>query len=127
MKLPWQNTHAPAVAFAVLALAGGIGLKAAANQTTERLYETQLAGCHRNNVIRVESNRRIASHEAETDVLRNFLSAAKSARIASNERSPNAGDEQAIDQYTHLIAVLDAKVEFRSVPLIDCKKAIKKP
>lgn len=127
MRLPWHNRHAPAVAFAVLALAGGIGLKAAANQTTDELYNTQIAGCHRNNALRIESNRRIESGEATADVLRNFLAAAKSARIASNERSPNAGDEQAVAEYTHLITVLDAKVKFRSVPLIDCKKAIKKP
>lgn len=127
MRLPWQNAHAPAVAFAVLALAGGIGLKSAADRHNDQIYQTQLAGCQRDNALRAESNKRIVSHSADKEVLREFLDAARSARVASFSRNPTQGDRVAIEEYERLMKMLDTKVKFRAVPLINCEKVTTKP
>lgn len=127
MRLPWHAHHAPAIAFAVLALVGGFSLKEASDHQTGKLYDTQIAGCERNNTIRKESNDRIQAHEADAGVLNDFLIAARNARIASYQAHPTEGDKAAIEEYTRLISVLDAKVKFNRVPLINCKEAIPKP
>lgn len=127
MNLPWHSRHAPAIAFAVLALVGGISIKEQSDHQTDKLYGTQLAGCRQGNTLRTESNRRVESHEADTEVLNEFLIAARNARIASYNKTRTEGDRAAIEEYSRLIMVLDAKVKFHKVPLIDCNKAIPKP
>jgi hypothetical protein len=126
MKLPWQTHQAPAVAFAVLALVGGYGLKTTADEQSNKLYKTQIETCERGNSLRVESNRRIDAHATDRDVLRAFLVAAKDARVAAYERDRNMSDKAAADEYQRQIIKLD-QVTFRPVAIVDCKKVIQRP
>lgn len=125
MRWPWQIQQAPALAFAVLALVGGVGLHATADHNNAKLHKAQLAICERQNQVRKESNKRIKSHVADRDVLREFMAAARQARLASWERDRNPSDQAAAQEYAHLIDVLDHQVTFRSVPLVNCQKVVR--
>lgn len=111
------------VSFILLALVGGWAIKSSADNGTQKLYVTQIQSCERGNTLRSESNERLSSHLADRDVLREFLAAARQARLSSGTPT----DVAAAQSYGELIEILNDKVKFSKVPIIDCQKAIKKP
>jgi hypothetical protein len=79
--------------------------------------QNAIKNCDRGNLLRAESNRRIAAHRADRDVLRDFL---KSAAVARRQ----TGDVQVAREYDALRRRL-AAVTFRSIPPVDCRHAVR--
>lgn len=123
----FKAQYGVAAAFVVLALIGGIAIENSASGSADSLYRSQIASCHRANLLRMESNRRISSHEADTSVLRAFLSAAQEAREQNYIASKLKSDNEAAEEYGHLIRVLDKRVVFKPIGLVHCEEAVKKP
>lgn len=90
-----------------------------ADAAQEKLYNAQIAACNRNNSLRAESNRRIASHNLEKEVLDGFIASAAQARSAT-------GDKDVAAQYELLRAKL-ATITFKPLHIINCQQAIPKP
>lgn len=123
----FRQEWGPLVAFVVLAIAGGIALQRSMTHAQDTLYTTQIQICHRQNDLRRESNKRIPAHRADTDALRNFLVAAKRARISDYHAKGLKSDLQAAQTYQRTINTLDAKVHFQRVPIIPCQRVIGRP
>lgn len=127
MQVPWKNQAAPLIAFVVLALAGGFGIKASADSSADSLYQTQLDSCHRGNTLREESNRRVRAHEIDRDALLDFLKTAETARLSAYDRDGNKSDLAAAEDYRQLHNRVQTQVVFQPVSIVDCEKVIDKP
>lgn len=110
------------LAFLILAGAGMYAVNAQAQNNAQTLYRTQLASCHRANVLRAESNDRVDAHLLERNVLSEFLSSAAAARKAAGTPL----DSKAAADYLDLKDSLK-RVQYQRVPTIDCEKTIEKP
>lgn len=121
------NRNRQILAFVLLALITGLALNAVVNKGNQTLYDSQLVQCTRGNKVIKESNRRIQSHLADTKVLRMFMEGARTARLAAFHQSHHKSDFIAARTYGDLIRVLDAKVHFEAIPLVNCVKVIPKP
>lgn len=114
--------HSPVVAFVILALVGGLAIRASAHGSADLLYRSQIAGCVRGNITRKETNRQASAQQAEAGVLQGFLIAARQARRASGTPI----DLKAAKEYTRLILVVN-KITFKPLPQINCVKIIPRP
>lgn len=124
---PFIKRNREILAFVLLALVTGLALNSVVNKGNSAVYKAQLTTCYQINRLQMESNRRIKSHLADTDVLRRFLQGARTARLAAFQQTHQRSDYIAARTYGSLIHVLDQKVHFTAVPLVNCVKVIPKP
>lgn len=122
----YSKSWAPLLAFLVLAFAGGYALFHVQSNNSRTLYHTQLAGCKRANGLRAESNARAVYSQRELTVLRDFLSSARSARQAAYKANHQPADKKAALAYGTQIDSLKG-ISFKTVPIVDCNKAVLKP
>jgi uncharacterized protein YneF (UPF0154 family) len=115
------------VAFLILAfgLMGAFYLSARGN--SDQLYKNAVINCERINTLRYESNARIAAHEADRDILIEFMKSAAHARYRSWQRTGAVGDLRAMRNYHHDITSERAQVTFHPLPIVNCPQVIKKP
>lgn len=123
----WIRQHGQAIAFLIMAAVVALALNSAIRSDANKLYQAQIEACHRGNALRTENNSRIGSHQINNDVLIKFLKAARVARLASYRQFYRSADLTAARHYLRYARLLEAKVEFHSVPLVNCKRAIPKP
>jgi hypothetical protein len=97
------------------------------NNQTRDLYRSEIAACNRNNNLRRESNRRIPAHLAQRDVTRSFLVSAEIARRATYKMNHAKSELIAANQFGQQVRILDQKVKFSSLPIINCTQVIKRP
>ena len=114
------------VSFIILALVGGWAIKSSADNGTRKLYESQIAACERGNLLRKETNDRVHDQLESTQVLQSFLDSAATAREAAFQANGQPEDKKAAEAYLRLSGRLES-VQFDTVPIINCKEAIKKP
>jgi NAD dependent epimerase/dehydratase family enzyme len=127
MKLPWNLKHAPLIAFAVIALGGGLALQANSDDTAENLYDSQIQACERVNKLREESNQRVLGLRTVRNSLEDFLRTAAEARFDAYQKSGNDFDRKAYVRWEKTANELVAKVRFGKVPIVDCEKVIERP
>ena len=102
------------------------------NRGISAIYWSQLRACERSNdrgeIVKRESDGRIASHAEERAVLRTFLASAAKARRNAYRNQGFETDLKAAQEYESLIRRLD-KVRFRKLAIYptDCNKAIPRP
>ena len=91
--------------------------------SADALYHNQLDSCRRGNLLRKESNQRVAAHITERDIVAAFLASAERARRESGSptdlraAAANHAEREKLLNFTH----------YELVPIIDCKSKIKKP
>lgn len=122
----YSRPYAPLVAFLIIAVVGGYALFSVAQGGKDTLYHSQIQACERGNQLRAENNRRVSAHITDTQTLQDFLIAAREARRATYDKTHEASDRDAVDEYTRLIIKLDG-VKFLPVPIVDCAHTITKP
>lgn len=91
------------------------------------IYTNALSACHRANILRKESNARIVSNQAQSEVIRRFLSSASKARKSSYKVSHSRSDLVAAQEYDREIKVLDTQVRFHRTAVVNCKKFVHDP
>lgn len=116
------DKNGPLVAFLILALIGGWAIRSSSQESARTLYKSQIEACERGNILRAESNRRVASHVLDAEVLGQFLTAAREARRAGNTPT----DKTAAEDYTNLLERLQ-RVRFEPVKIVNCAEAIPEP
>jgi hypothetical protein len=111
------------------------------SNSTGRAYDTSLEACARGNKIRRESNARIRDHITDRDNLKKLAE-----RLADNRKREAStfaaiggafGIEKKVDPLVRLlnrastsdqeIADLQTTVKFARLPIINCKRTIKRP
>jgi hypothetical protein len=122
LKVNWM-----ALAFIVLALVVGYALTQSVRNSNHLLYRSQIESCERGNDLRRESNRRIDSHYADTDALKDFLLSAAQARYSAWNHSHQRADLMAFKQYEQLSVYIDTHVVFRPTPIVKCTEVVHKP
>lgn len=123
----WLSKNTQLIAFIIVAVATTWGFKAAADSNTDKLYNTQIEICNRNDQLRVESNNRLKAHIIERNTLASFLATARKARLHTYKITHDLSDKHTSYEYLKFIQKLNDKVTFDKLPIIDCKKAIPKP
>lgn len=103
----FRARYGAAVAFVVLAVAGGMAIQRSTEASDAALYRSQLVACERGNVLRAQVSKHV-------NVLDSFITeAAKARRVTGNPR--------VADSYKELQSHL------KSIPQVDCERAIPKP
>ena len=117
--MAWIKKNWFAVAFVTVVLVSGyIALRSQhEGLVTSRTADVKV--CERGNQLRDEVNSRIPPLRANANVLKQFL-------LAAAEVREEAGDPVAAADFRHLAHVLDEKVKYKRVPLIDCEKVYPK-
>lgn len=127
----WLRDNSTVVAFMLLAGAGAYAIDTSARSTAANsarvLYQSQLDSCRRGNALRDEVNRRVETVNTQRSVLLDFIQSAEEARRATYTQSHHASDKEAADVYQHLANQVQTQLHYRTVPLVDCFKVIKKP
>lgn len=118
---------APFIAFLVLAVGGILALNAENRSQATTLYHSQLAACSRGNDLRRLLNFQFSSNQVQIKVLKNFLQAAREARLSSFKETGSRSDQIAAKQYLISLDALASGPVAKSLPLISCHKAILKP
>lgn len=125
MRILKQNKQL--VAFVILTIGIVLAMNAIITNTADKLYQSQIAACEQTQTVVKESNHRIPAGEATARVLRQFLVAARKARLSTYNSTHLLSDRTAAQEYTKLIEDLDLNVHFQRIPLLNCQKVVAKP
>lgn len=114
--------YSPALAFVLFTLIVALIVSNSAQRTLVSLNNNVKESCERVNILRAETNRRVAENTAQRDILDEFLLSARDARLASGTPS----DIMTARQYSNLAKRLE-KVTYIPVPITDCDKEFPTP
>lgn len=117
-----NNRWAPLAAFLILAVAVAYLFVTQRSVNEEAIYKAQSRSCQRLNDVIQESNNRVPKHQLDTDVLKQFLMDAATAREASGTKL----DKDTAEKYRKSAAEL-GQLKFEFVQSIDCNKVIPRP
>ena len=116
MNRIYAGKYAIAIAFVILAVAVYLVVTNQGEVSEGNITKM----CDAINGGLVESNDRIKANEADTKGLIDFLEGAKTARLATYERTSEPEDLQAAATYSKTIEFVQANVNFDKLTPLDC-------